>query len=107
MSGYPKVRFAAGQPRAGVITRLLARVCLLLVTVRTTLSREWSSDFFGRGATAISPAIGWRAAPEKVLLMKKYSACYGDHSHTKIAPLPSKITYIKMDPEGCIRKRMS
>ena len=28
---------------------------------------------------------------------------YGDHSHTKIAPLPSKITYIKMDPENCIR----
>ena len=29
--------------------------------------------------------------------------CYGDHSHTKIAPLVTKITYIKMDPESCIR----
>ena len=25
------------------------------------------------------------------------------HTSTKIAPLPSKITYIKMDPENCIR----
>ena len=30
-------------------------------------------------------------------------AGYGDHSHTKIAPLPSKITYIKMDPLRSIR----
>ena len=30
--------------------------------------------------------------------------CYGDHSHTKIAPLPSKITYIKMKPLDRIRK---
>ena len=28
---------------------------------------------------------------------------YGDHSHTKIAPLPSKLTYIKMDPLRSIR----
>ena len=28
---------------------------------------------------------------------------YGDHSHTKIAPLPPKITYIKMDPRNSIR----
>ena len=28
---------------------------------------------------------------------------YGDHSHTKIAPLVTKITYIKMDPRRCIR----
>ena len=28
---------------------------------------------------------------------------YGEHSHTKIAPLPSKITYIKMDPLNPIR----
>ena len=28
---------------------------------------------------------------------------YGEHSHTKIAPLPSKITYIKMDPRRSIR----
>ena len=25
------------------------------------------------------------------------------HSHTKTSPLPSNITYIKMDPENCIR----
>ena len=28
---------------------------------------------------------------------------YGEHSHTKIAPLVTKITYIKMDPRRCIR----
>ena len=28
---------------------------------------------------------------------------YGDHSHTKIAPLVTKITYIKMDPLRSIR----
>ena len=28
---------------------------------------------------------------------------YGKHSHTKIAPLVTKITYIKMDPLRCIR----
>ena len=28
---------------------------------------------------------------------------YGEHSHTKIAPLVTKITYIKMDPLRCIR----
>ena len=28
---------------------------------------------------------------------------YGDHNHTKLAPLPSKITYIKMDPRNSIR----
>ena len=28
---------------------------------------------------------------------------YGNHSHTKIAPLVTKITYIKMDPLRCIR----
>ena len=28
---------------------------------------------------------------------------YGDHSHTKIAPLVTKITYIKMGPLGSIR----
>ena len=31
------------------------------------------------------------------------ASSYGEHSHTKIAPLPSKITYIKMDPRRCIR----
>ena len=30
-------------------------------------------------------------------------SCYGKHSHTKIAPLVTKITYIKMDPRRCIR----
>ena len=29
--------------------------------------------------------------------------CYGNHSHTKIAPLVTKITYIKMDPLRSIR----
>ena len=29
--------------------------------------------------------------------------CYGNHSHTKIAPLVTKITYIKMDPLSSIR----
>ena len=28
---------------------------------------------------------------------------YGEHSHTKIAPLVTKITYIKMNPRSCIR----
>ena len=28
---------------------------------------------------------------------------YGNHSHTKIAPLVTKITYIKMDPRSYIR----
>ena len=32
-----------------------------------------------------------------------YSYMYGNHSHTKIAPLPSKITYIKMEPRSSIR----
>ena len=31
------------------------------------------------------------------------ASSYGDHSHTKIAPLVTKITYIKMDPRRCIR----
>ena len=30
-------------------------------------------------------------------------SCYGNHSHTKIAPLVTKITYIKMDPLRSIR----
>ena len=34
-----------------------------------------------------------------VILMRSY----GNHSHTKIAPLVTKITYIKMDPLRCIR----
>ena len=31
------------------------------------------------------------------------SSSYGEHSHTKIAPLVTKITYIKMDPRRYIR----
>ena len=31
------------------------------------------------------------------------ACCYGNHSHTKIAPLVTKITYIKMDPLNPIR----
>ena len=33
----------------------------------------------------------------------KEASCYGKHSHTKVAPLVTKITYIKMDPLKCIR----
>ena len=32
-----------------------------------------------------------------------HHSCYGDHSHTKIAPLVTKITYIKMDSLRSIR----
>ena len=32
-----------------------------------------------------------------------HTCSYGEHSHTKVAPLVTKITYIKMDPRRCIR----
>ena len=35
--------------------------------------------------------------------MLSLSSCYGKHSHTKVAPLVTKITYIKMDPLRSIR----
>ena len=34
---------------------------------------------------------------------RAWYSCYGEHSHTKIAPLVTKITYIKMDPLRSIR----
>ena len=49
-------------------------------------------------------AFDWIIA---VQLYYSMGGCYwghlNGHSHTKIAPLPSKITYIQMDPRRCIR----
>ena len=48
-------------------------------------------------------AHGTKITNKGAIAIASDSSSYGDHSHTKIAPLPSKITYIKMDPRRSIR----
>ena len=62
-----------------------------------------SSENKGAGRVGVVPrivlVIGFGVC---VRTMYMYS-CYVNHSHTKIAPLVTKITYIKMDPLRSIR----
>ena len=60
---------------------------------------------------ALLGVLGFDAKGGHITYENTYHSCYasmhdcyyGEHSHTKIAPLVTKITYIKMDPRRSIR----
>eukprot|EP01048_Picozoa_sp_COSAG05_P021491 COSAG05_NODE_3970_length_1744_cov_4.354407_2_plen_84_part_01 len=79
MAGAAQLR--AGAPAAGVLMANTSTGTIIAVDKRATI--------FPRHRT--SPPHTHTAA------------MHGEHNHTKIAPLPSKITYIKMDPLNPIR----
>ena len=69
-----------------------ARICMNVSVKLSVLYMVPCVLFFLQDLEKFSTAVGVRA-----------SCCYGEHSHTKIAPLVTKITYIKMDPLIYIR----
>ena len=52
---------------------------------------------------ALLGVLGFDAKGGHITYENTYHSSYGNHSHTKIAPLVTKITYIKMDPLRSIR----
>ena len=58
-----------------------------------------------QGAAGIEELVANTRIPLAITACARSRAAgsYGDHSHTKIAPLVTKITYIKMNPRSCIR----